>query len=383
MSVQEIRAIAALAAIFALRMLGLFLIMPVFSIYAKGIPGGDNTFLVGLALGIYGLTQAIFYIPYGRASDRFGRKPVIAFGLLIFALGSVVAAVAPNIEWIIAGRALQGAGAISSALSAFVADLTAEHNRVKAMAMIGASIGVSFAFAIVTAPVLFDWIGMRGLFAAIGALAIAALGVLRWVVPAQPVTPSVASPTSAPFASVLHNAELLRLHFGVFVLHATQIALFIIAPRLLESAGLAVASHWKLYLPVMGLSFALMAPAMIAAEKTGRVKTLMLGAIVCSLFGLLLFTQLTPTLWSIAMAWLIYFAGFNILEAAQPAMLSKRAPAHTRGAAMGVYNTAQALGYFTGGAAGGWLFKNWGMQPALFACAALVLIWLIIATRMK
>src|SRR5260363_368360 len=183
MSVQEIRAIAALAAIFALRMLGLFWIVPVFSIYAQHIPGGDNPFLVGLALGIYGLMQAIFYIPYGKASDRLGRKPVIAAGLLIFALGSAVAAAAPDIKWIIAGRALQGAGAISSALSAFVADLTAEHNRVKAMAMIGASIGVSFAFAIVTAPVLFDWIGMRGRFAAIGVLAIAALGVLRCGLP--------------------------------------------------------------------------------------------------------------------------------------------------------------------------------------------------------
>ncbi|CCD30227.1 Permease of the major facilitator superfamily [Candidatus Glomeribacter gigasporarum BEG34] len=382
MSVQEIRAIAALAAIFALRMLGLFWIVPVFSIYAQHIPGGDNPFLVGLALGIYGLMQAIFYIPYGKASDRLGRKPVIAAGLLIFALGSAVAAAAPDIKWIIAGRALQGAGAISSALSAFVADLTAEHNRVKAMAMIGASIGVSFAFAIVTAPVLFDWIGMRGLFAAIGVLAIAALGVLRWGVPAQPAMPP--SPQiSAPFVQALRNTELLRLNFGVFVLHATQIALFIVAPRLLEAAGLAAASHWKIYLPVMGLSFALMAPAIIAAEKTGQIKALMLGAILCSLSGLLLFTQLTFALWGIAMAWFIYFAGFNILEAAQPAMVSKRACTRTRGAAMGIYNTAQALGYFAGGAAGGWLFKSAGTQPVFWACAALALIWLMIAARMK
>ncbi len=381
MNPQEIRATAALAAIFALRMLGLFLIAPVFSIYAPHIPGGDNPFLVGLALGIYGLMQAIFYIPYGRASDRFGRKPVIAFGLLVFALGSAVAAAAPNIEWVIAGRALQGAGAISSALSAFVADLTAEHHRVKAMAMIGASIGVSFAFAIVTAPVLFAWIGMRGLFAAIGILAIAALGVLRWGVPAQPVASSPA--LFAPFADALRDTELLQLNFGVFVLHATQIALFMVAPRLLEAAGLAIASHWKIYLPVMGLSFALMTPAIIAAEKMGQVKTLMLGAITCSLIGLLLFTQLTPTLWGIATAWLVYFTGFNILEAAQPALVSKHAQSHTRGAAMGVYNTAQALGYFMGGAAGGWLFKNTGTQPVFWACAALVLIWLIIAVRMK
>src|SRR5260363_83866 len=347
MSVQEIRAIAALAAIFALRMLGLFWIVPVFSIYAQHIPGGDNPFLVGLALGIYGLMQAIFYIPYGKASDRLGRKPVIA-----------------------------------AALSAFVADLTAEHNRVKAMAMIGASIGVSFAFAIVTAPVLFDWIGMRGLFAAIGVLAIAALGVLRWGVPAQPAMPP--SPQiSAPFVQALRNTELLRLNFGVFVLHATQIALFIVAPRLLEAAGLAAASHWKIYLPVMGLSFALMAPAIIAAEKTGQIKALMLGAILCSLSGLLLFTQLTFALWGIAMAWFIYFAGFNILEAAQPAMVSKRACTRTRGAAMGIYNTAQALGYFAGGAAGGWLFKSAGTQPVFWACAALALIWLMIAARMK
>jgi predicted MFS family arabinose efflux permease len=380
MSGLEMRATVSLAAIFALRMLGLFMIMPVFAIYAKGIPGGDNAAAVGLAIGIYGLTQSLFYIPYGWMSDRLGRKPVIIGGLVIFALGSVVAALAHDMTWIIIGRAIQGAGAISSAVTAFIADLTTEANRTKAMAMVGGSIGVSFGVAIILAPIVFRWIGMSGLFSAIGVLAVLAIGVVVWIVPDAPTGPPV---VRTPFSEVLHNPELLRMNFGVYALHATQTALFVVLPHMLEAAGLPVDSHWKVYLPVMGLSFFLMVPAIIVAEKRGRMKPVMLGAIALVLIGQLALAELPGMLWVIALVLLVYFTGFNILEASQPSMVSKLAPGPRKGAAMGVYNTLQALGLFSGGAIGGWLSKSSGPHAVFFAASALVLVWLVAAMWMK
>jgi predicted MFS family arabinose efflux permease len=380
MSALEMRATVSLAAIFALRMLGLFMVMPVFAVFAKTEPGGNNPTLIGLAIGIYGLTQACLYIPYGFVSDRIGRKPVIVAGLVVFALGSAVAALAQDMTWIIIGRAIQGAGAVSSAVIACIADLTSEENRTKAMAVVGGSIGMSFAVAIVAAPVVFEWLGMRGIFSAIGVLAVIAIGVVLWVVPDPPPPPPH---VKAPFSEVLHNPELLRLNFGVFVLHATQTALFVILPRLLESDGLPVADHWKIYLPVMGLSFVLMIPAIVVAEKRAKMKHVMIAAIALILIGQLSFAELPHTLWWIAGVLLVYFTGFNVLEASQPSMVSKLAPGLRKGAAMGVYNTTQALGLFTGGALGGWLLKVQGQSAIFLACAALALLWLIIAASMK
>jgi MFS family permease len=379
MSAPELRATVSLAAIFALRMLGLFMIMPVFSIYAKTIPGGDNVLLVGIALGAYGVTQSLLYIFYGWVSDMIGRKPVIAAGLLIFALGSFVAAFAHDMTWIIVGRVIQGMGAVSSAVIAFIADLTAEEHRTKAMAMVGGSIGVSFAVAIVGAPIVFHWLGMSGLFTLVGIFSILAIGVVLWIVPDAPKPVHV----PAPFHEVLHNTELLRLNFGVLVLHATQTALFLVVPRILEAGGLPVASHWKIYLPVMGLAFVMMVPAIIAAEKRGKMKAVLVGAIVLILIGQLLLGVAAHTIMSVAAILFVYFLGFNILEASQPSLVSKLAPGNRKGAAAGVYNTTQSIGLAMGGVIGGWLLKVDGQSAVFFACSGLVACWLIIAANMK
>lgn len=379
MSAPELRATTSLAAIFALRMLGLFMIMPVFSVYAKTIPGGDNVLLVGIALGAYGVTQSLLYIFYGWASDRFGRKPVIAFGLLVFALGAFIAAFAHDITWIIVGRVVQGMGAVSSAVLAFIADLTSEQNRTKAMAMLGGSIGVSFAVAIVGAPIVFHWVGMSGLFTIVGLLSLLAIGVVLWVVPDAPKSEYM----KVPFSEALHNVELLRLNFGVLVLHATQTALFLVVPRLLVDAGLPMASHWQVYLPVMGLSFVGMVPAIIVAENRGKMKPVLLGGVAAILIGQLLLGSTPHTIVIVAAVLFVYFLGFNILEASQPSLVSKLAPGSRKGAATGVYNTTQSIGLALGGVVGGWLLKTGGANEVFYACSALVAVWLIIAASMK
>ncbi|TDG08927.1 MFS transporter [Paraburkholderia guartelaensis] len=380
MSAPELRATVSLAAIFALRMLGLFMIMPVFSVYAKTIPGGDNLLLVGIALGAYGVTQSLLYIFYGWVSDMVGRKPVIAAGLVIFAIGSFVAAGAHDMTWIIVGRVIQGMGAVSSAVLAFIADLTAEEHRTKAMAMVGGSIGMSFAVAIVGAPIVFHWVGMSGLFTLVGVFSILAVGVVIWVVPDAPSKPVH---VRAPFAEVLHNVELLRLNFGVLVLHATQTALFLVVPRLLVDAGLPVASHWMIYLPVMGLAFVMMVPAIIVAEKRGKMKAVLVSAIGLILIGQLLLGSLAHTLVIVSAVLFVYFLGFNILEASQPSLVSKLAPGNRKGAATGVYNTTQSIGLALGGVVGGWILKHEGASAVFYTCSGLVLCWLIIAANMK
>ncbi|WP_019139663.1 MFS transporter [Noviherbaspirillum massiliense] len=384
MSANEIRASASLASIFALRMLGMFLILPVFAVHAKGLPGGNNATLVGLAMGIYGLTQSVGQIPYGVASDRYGRKRVIIIGLILFALGSFIAATANDIVWMIVGRAVQGAGAISAAITAFIADATREEHRTKAMAMVGGSIGLTFAVSLVAAPVLYKWIGMGGIFALTGILSIAAIFVVLYVVPDVPMVVA----KRQPFSAVLANRELLRLDFGVFALHLMQMAMFVVMPSaLVQYAGLPVAEHWKIYLPVVLASFILMLPPVFIGEKRGKMKQVFMAAIILMLIvqaGMWLFLSQSNSRWMIlVLLLLVYFVAFNILEASQPSLVSRLAPPAAKGAALGVYNTLQALGLFCGGALGGWLKQHAGPSSVFILGSGLAVAWLIIASGMK
>lgn len=381
LSPEERRTGMSLAAIFGLRMLGLFLVLPVFAVFAQGFPGGDDLTLVGLALGAYGLTQACLQIAWGSASDRWGRKPVIVAGLILFAIGSAVAALAPDIHWIIVGRVLQGAGAISAAVTALAADLTREQHRTKIMAMIGSSIGLVFAGSLVAAPILYAAIGMSGIFWLTGALALAAIVVLLKVVPAAP--PPVAGPPVA-LASVLFEPQLARLNFGVFALHLTQTAMWVLVPSaLIQHGGLPVAEHWKVYLPAVLLSFVVMVPAVIAAEKKGRMKMVFACAIALLLLVQAGFYFAGQSLWTLALWLTLFFVAFNILEATQPSLISRIAPPQAKGKALGLYNTLQAVGLFVGGVAGGLLAKHLGTGAVFAACGLLALVWLGLARSLQ
>lgn len=384
MTPLEKRAGWSLTSIFALRMLGLFLILPVFAEYAKHIPGGDDLTLVGIAMGAYGFTQAFLQIAFGVASDRFGRKRVIIFGLLLFALGSLIAALAPDIYWTIFGRCVQGAGAVSAAVTALAADLTSDANRTKVMAMIGSSIGLVFAGSLIVAPLLYAAIGMSGIFLLTAVLALSAIGVVLWIVPEPPPHDLHAHLPKVRFAEVLTNPQLLRLNFGIFLLHFMQLSMFIVVPAsLIQSGNLPLPEHWKVYLPVVLGSFFLMVPAIIVAEKKGRMKAVFLGAI-----GLLLATQVGLLLerghflFLVAMLF-VYFVAFNILEAALPSLISRIAPPQAKGAALGVYNTTQAIGLFLGGAVGGWLTKHVGPYAIFAVGTVLTLIWMLLASSMR
>ena len=382
MSSDEKRAGVSLAAVFALRMLGLFLILPVFAIYAKELPSGNDVALVGIALGAYGLTQACLQIAYGAASDRFGRKPVIVFGLIVFVIGSFVAAFAGDIYIVIAGRVLQGAGAISAAVTALAADLTREQHLTKVMAMIGSSIGLVFAISMVGAPLLFVSIGMPGIFALTGILALLAIFVVIRVVPAAPAVPR--QPTWQSFVEVLAHRQLLRLNFGVFALHLMLTAMWVLLPaELISTGGLPVAEHWKVYLPALLLSFVIMVPAIIVAERFSRMKLIFNAAIVLLLLVQFGFGLFSAGLYGLAFWLTLFFVAFNILEATQPSLISRIAPPHAKGAALGVYNTTQALGLFLGGVFGGVLAKYAGPGAVWAGGAALALVWLMLGLSMS
>ncbi|MBT3967332.1 MAG: MFS transporter [Gammaproteobacteria bacterium] len=383
----EKRAAGSLAGIFALRMLGLFMLLPVLALYAESFEGA-TPMLMGVALGIYGLTQAMFQIPFGMLSDRIGRKKVIAIGLLIFAAGSVVAAQATTIEWIIIGRALQGAGAIAAAAMALLADLTREEQRTKAMATFGMSIGVSFMMAIIIGPILNGWIGVSGIFWLTGALALLGIIVLFKVVP-TPVHSHMhhdAETDPAQFGDVLKDGQLLRLDFGIFALHLILTAMFVVIPIGLRDAGLVAGDHWMVYLGVMLVSVAIMVPMIIVAEKKGKMKEMFSLAIVLVAFAQFGLWQLSDSLWGVILMMVLFFGGFNLLEATLPSLISKMAPADKKGTAMGVYSSSQFFGAFVGGVLGGWIL-GWSdgveIAPVFLLTGALAVVWLLAALSMQ
>lgn len=383
MTPKERRSAVALAGIFSFRMLGLFMILPVFALYAENLAGVTPT-LVGLAIGIYGLSQAALQIPFGMASDRLGRKPVIIFGLLLFAAGSVVAAVSTSIEGVIAGRALQGAGAVAAAIMALAADLTREEHRTKAMAVIGMSIGMSFLVAMVAGPLLDKWIGVPGIFWLTAGLALAGIAILLLLVP----TPAVsrrhrdAEPVPDQFRQVLRDGQLLRLDFGILVLHLVLTASFVVLPLVLRDAGLAPADHWMLYLPVMALGMAAAIPFIIIGEKKRRMKQVVVGAVAVLALGQLLLIEFHSGLLAVGIVLWVFFSAFNLLEATLPSLIAKTARADSKGTAMGVYSSSQFIGAFIGGAAGGSLYGAFGFSGVFAFCAGLIALWLLLAASM-
>lgn len=385
MSPAELRATIGLAGVYGLRMFGLFIILPVFAFYAEDLPGGNDYTLIGIALGAYGLTQAILQIPFGWLSDRIGRKPVIYLGLILFAIGSLIAALAIDIYWVILGRVIQGAGAISAAVMALAADLTREEHRTKAMATIGMTIGTVFAISLIVAPVLNQWIGVPGIFAMTGVLALLAMIVVKKIIPDPQISRfhSDTEASAASFGSVLRDTQLLRLNYGIFALHATLMGLWLVVPLTLRQAGMEANDHWQIYLPVLLLSIVLIIPAIIYAEKRAQLKFVFIAAIALLLIGQVLLAIAFDSIWGTAIALLVFFTAFNLLEASLPSLISKIAPVGAKGTAIGIYSSTQFLGAFVGAAVGGYLFGNYGSYALYTFCGVLLVVWLILAVTMK
>lgn len=378
MNPSELRSALALAGIFGLRMLGLFLLLPVFSIHAKDLPGGDQAFFIGLALGIFNIVQACFHIPLGRLSDRIGRKKVVLWGLSLFVAGALICAAKDDLLWISIGRGVMGAGAISAAVSAWVADLTREQVRSQAMALVGASISLSFAVSLVVAAPLYRMISLSGMFLVLAILGAVAMVVAYFVLPNN--RPEIHAQQDS-LKVVFLRPELMRLNIGVFVLNATQVAMFLVVPRLLEQAGFPLSAHWQIYLSVVLLSFIFMVPLLIYGEKKQRIRLVLLIAIILLVIAEIIFTQASSVM-LIAVALLIYFIGFNLLEALQPSLVTRYAK-ESKGTALGVYNTTQSIGLFTGAVMGGLLMDSHGDLSVFVMGAAMLLCWLIIAWSMR
>lgn len=384
MTLLEKRATGSLAGIYALRMLGLFMIMPVLPLFAEHLEG-STPLLIGLSVSIYGLSQALLQIPFGLMSDRFGRKKLIILGLLLFAAGSVLSAMSTTIYGVLFGRALQGSGAIAAVIMALVADLTQEVHRTKAMALIGISIGVSFGIAISIGPVLAGYVGVEGIFWLTALLSLAAIVVIVYIVP-NPIQSKVhrdAELIPGQIKHVLKNAELLRFNYGIFILHLILTASFIAIPLLMRDAGLGGSQHGQVYLPVFIVSLLAAVPFIILAEKKRKMKPVFIGAIaviVVSELGLQYFHQSLTGI--IVFLWL-FFCGFNLLEATLPSLVSKTAPGDMKGTAMGFYSTSQFLGAFLGGALGGWSYGEFGGSAVFIMSAVAGASWLVVSFTMK
>ena len=384
MSPSEIKSSLILASIYSLRMLGIFLILPIFSIYASGLSGSPTEFQIGLAFGVYGLTQAILQIPFGMSSDRFGRKPMIYFGLLLFIIGSLIAGFSKEIEGVIIGRAIQGSGAISAVLTAFLSDLTSDKSRTKGMAIIGVAIGLTFALSLVISPILNKLIGVTGIFFLMAFVALIAVGVVRFFIHEVFKQKKIKSATSQDIKTILNNFDLNRLNFGIFVLHASQISMFMAVPFYLINRGvLPLDQHWSIYLGVLAVSFIFIVPMIIFSERNNKSKEFFIFSISLIFLTQFLFIYFADGLVGIILALIVYFIGFNYLEASLPSLVSKLAPIQRRGLALGVYNTSQSLGIFVGGSIGGLIASFYGYEGAFLFCSILIIIWLYLSISMR
>ncbi|WP_033135261.1 MFS transporter, partial [Aeromonas finlandensis] len=380
----ERRATWALGSVFSLRMLGMFMVLPVLTTYGMSLAGASEA-LIGLAIGIYGMTQALFQIPFGLLSDKVGRKPLIVGGLLMFALGSVIAALTHTIWGVILGRALQGSGAISAAVMALLSDLTREQNRTKAMAFIGVSFGITFAIAMVTGPLITHALGLSGLFWLIALLALAGIAVTLWLVP----TPSdhllnrESGMVKGGMRTVLTNPRLLKLNFGILCVHTLLMSSFVALPPLLERAGLPRDSQWQAYLVTMLIAFVSVVPFIIYAEKRRKMKLVFQICVLVMLIAELVLWQSGLQLWGLLAGLQIFFIGFNVMEALLPSLISKESPPGYKGTAMGIYSTSQFIGVAIGGSLGGLLYSQGGAALVFGGCAALALVWLGVSLTMQ
>lgn len=384
MTASERYATLSLAGIYALRMLGLFMILPVLSLFAAQLEGSTPA-LIGLAMSVYGLPQVILQIPFGLMSDRFGRKKIIIIGLLLFFVGSVVAALSTTIYGVLVGRALQGAGAISSAIMALVADLTQEVHRTKAMATIGVSIGLSFGVGIIAGPIVSGFGGVQSVFGLTAVLTLLAIATIIYVVP-DPVQSKLhrdAEFVPEQTMNALKNPDLLRLDYGIFVLHMILMAIFVVVPTLMRNAGLVAGHEWQVYLPVFVVSMACIVPFIILAEKKRKMKPVFIGAIAVLMFAELGLSFGNQHLAAIVGFLWLFFCGFNLLEATLPSLVSKTAPADLKGTAMGAYSSSQFMGLFIGGLVGGWFNGKFGATAVFLFCAAAALSWLLVSLSMK
>ncbi|CNB10509.1 MFS transporter [Yersinia ruckeri] len=384
MTPLELRATWGLGTVFSLRMLGMFMVLPVITTYGMALAGASEA-LIGIAIGIYGLAQAIFQIPFGLVSDRIGRKPLIVGGLLIFALGSVIAAISDSIWGIILGRALQGSGAIAAAVMALLSDLTREQNRTKAMAFIGVSFGITFAIAMVLGPIVTHAFGLSALFWAIAVLALLGIVITLAVVPSTDthVLNRESSIVKGSVNKVLKNSRLLKLNFGIMCLHILLMSSFVVLPQAMAKAGLQPEQHWKVYLVTMLVSFMAVVPFIIYAEVKRQMKQVFIGCVFVLLIAELVLWASGEHLWGIIAGIQIFFIAFNVMEAILPSLISKESPAGYKGTAMGIYSTSQFIGVAIGGSLGGWLFGLEGEGMVFIAGALIALMWFTVSITMQ
>ncbi|WP_161985767.1 MFS transporter [Ewingella americana] len=384
MTPQESRATWGLGTVFSLRMLGMFMVLPVLTTYGMALTGASET-LIGIAIGIYGLAQAIFQIPFGLLSDRVGRKPLIVFGLIIFCIGSVVAASTDSIWGVIIGRAMQGSGAIAAAVMALLSDLTREQNRTKAMAFIGISFGVTFAIAMVLGPIITHAWGLHALFWAIALLTLVAIVITLMVVP-SPSTHLLnreSSMVKGSFSKVLSNGKLLKLNFGILCLHILLMSSFVVLPQVMEHAGFPPSEHWRVYLVTMLVSFVAVIPVIIYAEKKRHMKQVFMGCVTVILLAEIVLWYAGLRLWVVIAGIQLFFLAFNVMEAILPSLISKESPAGYKGTAMGIYSTSQFLGVAIGGSLGGYVYGHAGAGAVFLVCAAVAVVWLFVSSTMS